>query len=172
MQELFPLKKQPIWSYLFSRSSWRACWKVLGFMAACPFGTKPSVGPGRVTESELKALLLSLLAWELILSPPVTHCPSLIPPRMKCLQPTTVAYVFRAKALQCHINSQLITADKLQSWDLDLGVGKQRRWKRLKKYLQRAVKICKRGEIKLEGRRRLLHLIDKEDIWQKTKERW
>lgn len=39
---------------------------------------------------------------------------------MKCLQPTTVIYVFRAKALQCHINRQLITADKLQSWDLDL----------------------------------------------------
>lgn len=39
---------------------------------------------------------------------------------MKCLQPTTVVYVFSAKALQWHINRQLITADKLQSWDLDL----------------------------------------------------
>lgn len=144
-------------------------------MAACPFGTKPSAGPGRVTEWELKALLLSLLAWELILSPPVTHCPSLIPPQMKCLQPATVAYVFRAKALQCHINSQLITADKLQSCNLDLAwpwSGQATEMDASKKYPHRAIKICKWGEVKLEVRRRLLYLIDKEDIWQKTRERW
>lgn len=141
-------------------------------MAPCPFGTKPSVGPGRVTEWEPKALLPSLLAWELILSPPVTHCPSLIPLQMKCLQPTTVAYVFRAKALRCHINRQLITADKLQSWDLDLawpwsgeGCREGSIWKAF--ICRKHSKIRKWGDVIAEVRRRLLCLIDKEDIFTK-----
>lgn len=37
-----------------------------------------------------KAFLLCLLAGELILSPPLTHCPSLPSLHMKYLQPTTV----------------------------------------------------------------------------------
>lgn len=89
--------------------------------AQSPVSPVSPVRPGRATERKSdKAPLLCLLARELILSLPVTHCPSLFPLHMKYLQPTTVIYLFSAKAPRYHTNIQLLTADKLKSRDLDV----------------------------------------------------